>query len=148
MTVPIGVPFSTLVQQSGRAWWEVKYMGGDTVGEWETGGVADRLAYPRLSLHARSNWQDLDHYRIVGARLWCPNGQVAEVQAPGPYRTFQFKAGHATSEGESITDAQVLGVIIDDEGWCHAWEWSDAHGLASIKDRIQELHERYGVGPF
>lgn len=148
MTTALGLPFDALVRLSRRSWWEAKYLGGRTIGEWQTAGEAERLAFPRLRLQAKSNWQDLDHSRIVAARLWCPSGEIGEVEAPGPYRIFQFKSGFRSAAGDgSIIDSHTLGVVVDDAGGCQCWEW-DGRCLRSFADNVQTLHLRYGQGPF
>lgn len=141
-------PTDVLVRLSGRSWWEVMFFGGDTLAEWQTAGAPRWLELPLPRLSARSRWEDVDKSKVVAARLWCPNGQTAEVRATGPYRIFQFKVGGRNVVG-GWTDAHVLGVLTDDEGGCACWEYQYAPGrLARFDDNVLKLHDRYRVGPF
>lgn len=136
------------VRASKRSWWEVLLLGGSSVAEWQT---TSGLGMPILSLQARSRWEDLDHSRIVAARLWCPDGSIGEVQATGPHRIFQFKSGRRVvpmfGEAGTVVDAHAIGTL-DGEIGCRGWEWT-ALGLAQFSHPdIRTLHERYGQGPF
>jgi hypothetical protein len=141
-------PFALQIRLSGRSWWEVMYQGGRTIGEWQTAGVLRGFELPLPGIQARTRWEDLDHSKIVAARLWCPNGQIGEVTASGPNRVFQFKVGTATSAGRSL-DQHVLGTLVDAEAGCECWEWeSRSRALIRFEASFLTLHERYKVGPF
>ena len=139
------LPLQQLIRFSGRSWWEVMLVGGRTIGEWQTTGG---IELPIAHMQARSRWDQLDHSRIVAARLWCPDGSIGEVQATGAYRVFQFKAGHRTNtHPNTIVDAHVLGTL-DGEVGVQGWEWT-AQGLQQFSHPdIRALHLRYGQGPF
>lgn len=134
------------VRLSKRSWWEVMFEGGDTLAEWETMGTRYAALLPWLQ--PRSRWEDLDHGRLVAARLWCPNGQVGEVQATGPYRIFQFKVARRSMAGED-REAHVIGVVVDDDGNCEGYLWSeDRRQLGQFRSNVRVMHELFKVGPF
>jgi hypothetical protein len=142
------LPFSALVRISRRSWWEVQMVGGRTLGEWQTTGG---LEMPLARLAGLSRWSELDHSKVVAARLWCPNGEIAEVRATGPYRVLQFKSGRrmampGAGESDTVVEAHVIGTLIDDVGGCECWEWT-TRGLARFRDNVRQLHLRYGQGP-
>lgn len=140
------LPLQTQIRLSRRSWWEVLFVGGQTLAEWQTAG--GRIALPVAWLSPRSKWEDVDHSRVVAVRLWCPDGRVAEVRATGPNRVIQFKVGMMSLMGR-VTQAHVIGVLTDDEGGCDCWEWEpETKSLRRFQDNILRLHQRYTVGPF
>jgi len=141
-------PFALQVKLSKRSWWEVMFLGGATLGEWQTADVKRGFVLPLPWLQARTKWEDVDHSKVVAARLWCPNGEMAEVRSTGPNRVIQFKVGGVSTAGPWI-EGHVLGVLTDDQGGCDCWMWYVAGGrLIRFQDNILTMHERFKVGPF
>lgn len=135
---------AALVKLSGLSWWQVRYVGGQTLAEWETAQGAPRtLLLPFAGLSQRTRWEELDHSRVIEARLHCPNGEIAEVKG-GPYRLLQFKCG-LRGPGISVRHAHVLGRLIDELGGCDCWAWESDH-LVRFQDNVLNF-QRYGVGP-
>lgn len=145
------------VKLSGRSWWEVIYLGGKSVTEWQTTGVMRAMESPIFAPGARSRWEDLDHSKIRTALLWCPDGSVGKVEAARPYSVFQFKVGVAQAGRGHSTQAHVMGAVHGVNGDCVFCEWwspvFEGRALVSPgrfrsgQGNILALHERYGVGP-
>jgi hypothetical protein len=146
---PAAVPFDQLVRASGQSWWEVKLLGGRTIGEWQTAEAHRDLEMPMDFLWARSRWEELPHGKIVAARLWCPDGMIGEVEAPGPYKIFQFKKG-LRGPGYERVDANVLGVLLDEDGNCDCWAWEPGTpwGLARFQDNLMAWRRHQPSTPF
>lgn len=106
-----------------RPWWTAKYLTGKTTPEWQ----CDWSALPKLGLQS--------------LRLYCPNGQIAELgSTDATWRLFQYKVGVVTHDGGRATLAYVIGHITANDGACQyaAWE-SEARRLVTGTDNVLNM---------
>jgi len=105
-------------------YWVVKYMNGLTISE-------RQLDWALLPLDGRKT-----------VRLYCPNGQAAELgsDVDASYRLFQFKVGRIMG-GERSTLAHVIGLITDQTtGDCTYAAWDCmAQRLITGEDNVLDM---------
>lgn len=122
------VPLPLMARLSGRSWWALRYYGGRVIEE----PVCD--------------WLDAPHEGRQALRLYCPNGEMAELGAEGSDGTgrfFQFKQAILSTSMGRKTLAHVVGLVTDTEGrcLCAAWEYETAR-LVRFEDNAYAM--RYG----
>lgn len=110
-------------RRSGRSWWSLRYTDGRIAHEWDAdpGSPNGHVDWPRMPYQGRQS-----------LRLYCPNGQMAQLgsTADSTGRLFQFKIAHASAGmgGPNIigreTLAHVIGIVhgVDGQCTCYAWE--------------------------
>lgn len=135
-----------LVRESGRSWWEARYSNGHVVREWEVASPAGFMPY----LVEGGRWDELDPDGLIGIRLLCPDGSIAELGARADHRVFQFKVGGLTaSVGHQVRwcSAHVIGAVVDTSGRCvcRAWETGERR-LIAFEDNVFRMQYR-SVGP-
>lgn len=105
----------------GRAYWRLSYTDGRVVNEWD----CDWSLAP------------LPHRQRL--RLYCPNGQIAELgnswSAAG--RLFQLKGATLALSGERTLNYQLIGLVEDSSGvcTCAAWDYGQQK-LLTFKDNV------------
>lgn len=124
------------VVRSGRSWWQVRYVDGRELAEWETVPGGPRDARPDSAVWRATRWEEVPKRGIVGLRLLCPNGLAGELETNNPEgRFFQFKDGEldvafgvggarrgiATRRRAS---AHVVGCVGDD-GVAECWSYEN-----------------------
>jgi hypothetical protein len=134
-----------MIRASGRSWWEARYADGRVRSEWDV--VAGGGLVPHLV--EAGHWDDLDAEGLVGVRLLCPDGSVAELSSRDDYRLFQFKVGGVTAQGGSHVrwcSAHVIGAVVERSGECicRAWETAEQR-LVAFEDNVYGMRYR-GVG--
>src|SRR5438045_1985699 len=117
--------FDTLrARLHGYPYWQVRYVDGATISEWQ--GM---------------DWTLLPREGRQSVRLYCPNGQVAELGwSDSSWRPFQFKVG-ALVGGTRSTLAHVIGLITDQTtGDCTyaAWDCPEQR-LITGKDNVLNM---------
>lgn len=124
--LPILIPPEIRSKMSGRSLWAVRYADG------------------RIFQEGERDWSELPPKGRVAVRLYCPNGQVAELgntqDATG--RIFQLKVA-TTFHG---TLAQVVGLITGTDGQCKvaAWEYGPKR-LLTFEDNANAMrYEQIG----
>lgn len=108
------------IDPNGQSYWQVRYRDGTIISE----GAVDWSLLPRTGL--------------VAARLYCPDGSVAEIaNLQADERVFQLKVGRLTmavvdpssmlavlpARADRRRDAQILGVVTDTGGNCRCYAW-------------------------
>ena len=116
-------------RRTGRSWWALRFTDGQILHEWDRdgGSPSGHMDWPRLAMLERLRWAS-------ALRLFCPNGQMAELGGDGDQtgRLFQFKVAvrQVRLGPTSITDesrqilAHVIGIVTGFDGQCllYAWE--------------------------
>lgn len=85
------------------------------------------------------DWLHAPRQGRVALRLYCPNGQVAEIGGEGDCtgRLFQFKHAFADAGGESSTDTHIIGIVDDFNGNCTCIRWDyGTQQLAQFKSNV------------
>lgn len=122
---------SVRARVSRHALWSLRFMDGRIVTE----GEAD------WSLAPQQGRQSL--------RLYCPDGQVAELgntrDATG--RLFQLKAGTLSAGAGKRTDAHLIGIVDGTDGRCTCYAWEYGHGrlVGPFADNVYGVRYR-GIG--
>lgn len=119
----LALDVASLVRASERSWWEARYSNGRVVGEWDVesgGGLVPHLV-------ERTRWDELERDGLIGVRLLCPDGSIAELASNEDHRLFQFKVGGVAAVGGRHVQwcsAHVIGAVVDVSGRCvcRAWE--------------------------
>lgn len=114
-----------MVIQSGRSWWQARYRDGKIRSEWETlmGMGKQRIIVPVPVGGRTSQWEEVDKKGMVGLRLVCPNGQIAELECSTEYRFIQLKSGKFQPGIGQFCDAHIIGAVDDDGSVkCFAYE--------------------------
>lgn len=137
-----GADLDGLVRRSGRAWWEARYSNGRVVSEWDVATSAAVMPH----LVEAGQWDQLETEGLVGVRLLCPDGTVAELAARQDHRLFQFKVGGITAmAGTQLRwcDAQVIGAVVDETGRCvcRAWETTERK-MVAFEDNVYGMRYR------
>lgn len=107
-----------------RSYWRLRYTDGRVVNEWEV------------------DWSLAPQQGRQALRLYCPNGQVAELgnsqDATG--RLFQFKRAEILAGIGRGTTAHVIGIIEDGDGNCScaAWDYVSER-LVTFKDNVHAM---------
>jgi hypothetical protein len=115
-------PAALRARVTGRSWWVVRYRDGRTINEWDG---------PDWSLLPRSS--------MAAVRLYCPNGQVAELgnSVDASDRLFQLKVGVMASGAGKRTEAHIIGIVNGTNGECQcaAWQYGDGR-LVTFMDNV------------
>lgn len=123
-------PAALRARVTGRSWWAVRFHGGKIITEWQR------------------DWLDVPKKGRQSIRLYCPNGQVAELGNDGgdaTDRIFQFKRAFAQvsigagGSGRG-TSAHVIGMIHGTDGQCTCWRWDYfMHRLVKWEDNANHM---------
>jgi hypothetical protein len=141
---------ASMIQRSGRSWWEARYSDGRVLAEWQTGStILDKTLFPLLVNSRSSRWEEVPKEHMVGLRLLCPNGMAGELEAPEGHKFFQLKTGGmAVSVGgpgksQHFIDAHIIGVVKDTDGncVCRAWDYQQRK-LLEFTDNIFNMRYR------
>ena len=138
-----------MIKRSGRSWWEVRYIDGRVLSEWDTLQGETRLP---LGVGRSSRWEEIQKYGMVGIRLLCPNGMAGELEGILGTQFFQLKAGGMTvgigysgkaGSVERFCDAHIIGAVEDIAGncFCRAWEHKEKR-LIAFRDNIHNMKYR------
>ncbi len=137
----------SMIKRSGRSWWQVRYIDGKVLSEWETLQSSVRLP---ISAGNSSRWEEIDKFGIVGIRLLCPSGIAAELEGKLGTQFIQLKTGGIdVAFGSDIKgvrrycDAHIIGAILDANGncFCRAWETKEKR-LIQFDDNIHDMKYR------
>jgi len=139
-----------MIKRSGRSWWQVRYIDGRVLSEWDT--LQGEMRLP-LGVGRSSRWEEITKYGMVGIRLLCPNGMAGEIEGILGTQFFQLKAGGisvgigAGGDIKGVTrfcDAHIIGAVEDDNGncWCRVWEHKEKRLLAGFHDNIHDMKYR------
>lgn len=124
-------PAALRARVTGRSWWMVRYRDGQTVNEWDG---PDWSLLPRTGLQA--------------VRLYCPNGQVAELgnSVDASDRLFQLKVAVASAGAGRQQLAHLIGIVTGTDGQCQVAAWEPEPGrLLTFEDNV--FHFAYhGLG--
>jgi hypothetical protein len=107
-----------------RSYWRLRYTDGRVVNEWDL------------------DWSLAPFQGRQSLRLYCPNGQVAELgnsqDATG--RLFQFKGATATAGIGRTLDFHLIGLITGSDGACDCavWEYASSR-LVTFRDNVHHL---------
>ncbi len=113
-----------------RSFWQLRYTNGRIINEWEL------------------DWSLMPHEGRQAVRLYCPNGDVAELgndqDATG--RLFQLKGAVLTAGVGRYVDFQLIGLVDQPDGGCQCAVWEYRwNRLRSFRDNVNAM--RYpGVG--
>jgi hypothetical protein len=136
-------PFiAEFIMGSGRSWWIVQYRDGCIRREWEEHPGGNRIALPRPEYSSVSEWENIPKKGIIGAYLFCPNGQAAAIEQPEDGKIFQFKVGHINVVGETSAwcSAHILGVVINANGDCQCVAWEPGRqNLTGFQDNVYDF---------
>jgi len=88
------------------------------------------------------DWSEVPPHGRQSLRLYCPNGQIAELgnsdNASG--RLFQFKVGELRAGVGRTTLAHVIGIVDGPNGECHCAAWDYDQGtLTTFTDNVYEM---------
>ena len=121
-------PASLRARVSGRSWWRVRYSDGRTIDEWDG-----------------PDWSLLPRKGLVSVRLYCPDGDVAELgnSVDASDRLFQLKSGVRTAGVGKQTDAHLIGIVtgLNGECTCAAWLPSERR-LVTFTDNVFAMQFR------
>ena len=139
---------AAMIKRSGRSWWQVRYIDGKVLSEWDT--LKGEMRLP-LGMGRSSRWEEIQKYGMVGIRLLCPNGMAAELEGVFGTQFFQLKAGGidvAMGLGgiggvKRYQDAHIIGAVENDNGdcFCRAWENKERR-LIEFRDNIHNMKYR------
>lgn len=139
---------AAMIKRSGRSWWQVRYMDGKVLSEWDTLQGERRLPF---GLGRSSRWEEVRKYGMVAIRLLCPDGVAGEIEGIQGTQFFQLKAGGITvgigAGNTGVTrfcDAHIIGAVENDNGgcWCRVWENKEKRLLAGFHDNIHDMKYR------
>ena len=127
-----------LARMTGRPYWSLLYRDGTVINEWDADSSGKKV-----------DWLTIPYRGRQAIRLYCPNGQMAELHGPTDATglCFQFKRGEmSTSRGHRVL-AHVIGLITGTDGQCVLRVWEPGQGLLPpLLDNANHL--AYGhVGP-
>lgn len=123
-SLPVLDPATLRARVTRRAYWRLRYVDGRIVDERDV------------------DWSLAPARGRQALRLYCPNGQVAELgntqDATG--RLFQFKGGIVTAGAGRGTTYQLIGIIDDTEGSCQcaAWDYRTRR-LLTFRDNVHHM---------
>jgi len=106
-----------------RSYWTLKYMDGTTISEQEM------------------DWSEAPWEGRQSVRLYCPNGQVAELGSTNAtYRLFQLKVATVSLGQDRNTIAHVIGHVESLDGTCRyaAWEYEQGR-LVTGRDNVKNM---------
>lgn len=110
-----------LIKWSGRSWWQCEYSNGNILSEWDT--LTGKILTPIKKGGSTSRWEEIPKENMLRLRLFCPNGQLGQVESKEGRKFFQLKiGGFMVGEGQ-YCDAHIIGVVINDKGDCNGWAW-------------------------
>lgn len=114
-------PVALRARMTGRSYWSVRYRDGSIIHEWER------------------DWSLIPRRGLVAVRLYCPDGNVAELgnSVDASDRLFQLKCGIRTAGAGKATLAHIIGIIhgTDGQASCAAWE-PDPGRLVTFEDNV------------
>lgn len=117
-------PAALRARITGRSWWRVRYSDGKLVDEW-----------------SGMDWSLLPRRGLVAVRLYCPNGQVAELgnTVEAGERLFQFKGGMLMG-GLRAHTYQLIGLVtgLDGQCTCAVWE-TGPQRLVTFTDNVHAM---------
>lgn len=138
-----------MIKRSGRSWWQVRYIDGKVLSEWNTLQGAMRLP---LGEGRSSRWEEVTKFGMVGIRLLCPNGMAGELEGVFGTQFLQLKVGGVDVAMGFIgnikginrfCDAHIIGAVEDIAGncLCRAWETKERR-LVEFRDNIYDVKYR------
>jgi hypothetical protein len=119
----------------GRSLWRLKYSDGSVANEWDV------------------DWSLAPQKRRQALRLYCPNGQVAELGDPtgadATDRLFQLKVAAICAGVGRATLAHIIGIVDGLNGECQYAAWLYDEGrLATGRSNVHDFsYEGHPVGP-
>lgn len=120
-------PLWVRARMTGRPYWSLLFYGGRVIDEPDC------------------DWLNVPYKGRQRLRLYCPNGEVAELGAAGDGtgRFFQLKQAVISAGGPSGTLCQMVGMVIKPDGtaFCAAWEY-DPGRLVRFEDNVYSM--KYG----
>lgn len=122
-------PAALRARATGRAYWRVRYRDGRIVNEWDG-----------------CDWSLLPRAGMIAVRLYCPNGQIAELgnSVDASDRLFQLKGATLAAGRGSRTDFQLIGIVTGTDGQCQCVSWEYNPGrLVKFNDNVWQM--RYAV---
>lgn len=123
-------PSALRARVTGRSWWVVRYRDGRTVNEWDG-----------------PDWSLLPRQGLRAVRLYCPDGQVAELgnSVDASDRLFQLKVG-VMQPGRRHQQAHLIGIVTGTDGQCTVAAWDyDLGRLLTFDDNVCRMAYR-GIG--
>lgn len=124
-------PSALRARIAGRSWWRVRYSDGTVVNEWDG-----------------PDWSLLPRKGLVAVRLYCPNGQVAELgnSVDASDRLFQLKVGIRGIGSGKQTLAHLIGIVYGLNGEAHVAAWEPDPGrLVQFDDNVFSMQYQ-GIG--
>jgi hypothetical protein len=112
-----------LLKQSKRSWWQCDYSNGSTLSEWDT--LTGKALTPGPSGGQTSRWEQIPKEKMIRLRLFCPDGQLGQLDNPEGRRFFQLKVGGFMIGSGQYTVAHIIGVVTDDAGNCTCFAWEN-----------------------
>lgn len=145
---PVGKVLATMIKNSKKSWWQVEYVGGKVLSEWNT---LTGLLFSPLGNSSSSKWEEIPKKDLTTLRLLCPNGEAAELKTTGTYCLFQLKSGILSvgigTPASRACHYHIIGCINDTNGNCdcYAWDYREQK-LLKFKDNV--LHMGFdSIGP-
>jgi hypothetical protein len=123
-TLPVLDPAALRARVTRRSYWRLRFTDGRIVGEWEV------------------DWSEVPTKGRQAIRLYCPNGQVAELgnTQDATDRIFQFKRGMLMAGVGRGATYQVIGILEDTDGNCTCAAWDYAHQqLLTFSDNVHHM---------
>lgn len=115
---------SVRARLTGRASWSLRYTDGRIVTEGEV------------------DWSLAPQQGRQSLRLYCPDGQVAELgnSQDSTGRLFQLKGGTLTAGKGRRTDFHLIGMVDGTDGHCRcaAWEYGSGR-LVTFEDSMWDM---------
>ena len=138
-----------MIRRSGRAWWQVRYIDGKVLSEWDT--LQEDIRLP-IGPGRSSRWEEVPKQGMVGIRLLCPNGMAGELGGPLRTKFIQLKVGGMSvgigftgqaASAHRFCEAYIIGAIEDGNGncLCRAWETQERR-LIEFRDNVHDMKYR------
>jgi hypothetical protein len=127
-------PASLRARVAGRSYWRLRYTDGKVVSEWDT------------------DWSLAPHDGRQSLRLYCPNGQVAELGNSGDAtgRLFQLKVATIGMGQPSQRQAHLIGIVDTLGGQCRyaAWDYDLRQLVTGIDNAYNMRYHNVGLLAF
>jgi hypothetical protein len=123
-------PVALRSRVTGRSYWSVRYRDGSMLHEWER------------------DWSLIPRRGLIAVRLYCPNGQIAELgnSVDAGDRLFQLKCGIRTAGSGKATLAHIIGMVVGTDGQCQCAAWEPSPGrLVTFDDNVWDFRYQ-GIG--